>query len=510
MMLSDDIVNYYKGLCAQNENKYISRDKYLSMQPKYTRNTINKIWGNWANFIDYVKSNGNVSFKQDEEAVVKREEITRKFDKNTNRVVITYAINGSPINVEFFDTLKLYCAKNDAKLGIIWGKGDTKKSTFGVELYELLKPYLATEFEFEKDEGCVVKDFEIPKTKRNPLMNLDKLSTDINTIITGSTKQYLRILPYKQDNDFRVGCSTGTISLSSYKNDINGYMSKKHHKYGALLLEYNNEHKRYFVRNLIFQDGAMYDLNKKYTKEGVEKIKNVPAMILGDLHLPDEDYYAIKKTHEEFKELKPSNVIIHDLASWNSISHHELTKYYTRCKNKTPITMTLETELSEVLKHIDNFTKNYKNINFKVVNSNHDNFIEKWLDDGDFVKDVYNAKIGAKLFIDYLDNKNILSDKLPSNVSFMERNKSFKVCGYELAEHGDCGISGAKGSVNSFNKSFDKIVIGHTHSPEIFEQTVVVGTLSKLKLCYNQKGLTMWAQANVVLHENGSFQMLFL
>ena len=381
---------------------------------------------------------------------------------------------------------------------------------FPEAVYDLLSSYLATSFEFEKDKGCLARDFAISKIKRNPLLNLDKLSTHISTIIAGSTKQYLKILPYKQENIYRLGCSTGTISLPDYKNDINGYMSQKYHKFGALALEFNDEYKRYVVRNLTYSDGVMYDLDKKYTSSGSKSLNGVPAIVLGDLHLPDEDAIAIKRTHDEFKKLKPTNVIIHDLASWNSISHHELTKYYTRCKNKTPVTMTLENELAEVLKHIEEFTRDYKNIKFHVVNSNHDCFIEKWLDDGEFIKDVYNAKIGAKLFIDYLDNKNILSNKLPKNVSFLDKNTSFKICGYELGEHGDCGISGAKGSINSFNKSFDKIIIGHTHSPEIFEQTVVVGTLSKLKLCYNQKGLTMWAQANVVIHENGSSQMLFL
>lgn len=111
-------------------------------------------------------------------------------------------------------------------------------------------------------------------------MNLDKLSTDLTTIIVGSTKQYLRMLPYKQFNAFRVGCSTGTISNVEYKETVAGQIDNKYHKLGAILLEWNEEHNRYFVRNLVYKNGFIYDLDKRYSSDGVKKVKNIPALVL--------------------------------------------------------------------------------------------------------------------------------------------------------------------------------------------------------------------------------------
>ena len=77
---------------------------------------------------------------------------------------------------------------------------------FSKDVFLRIDSYLATKFEFEKDKNCLVQDFLIPHTQKNPLLNLDKFSTNISTIIVGSTKQYLRILPYKQYNQYRIGC----------------------------------------------------------------------------------------------------------------------------------------------------------------------------------------------------------------------------------------------------------------------------------------------------------------
>ena len=52
------------------------------------------------------------------------------------------------------------------------------------------------------------------------ILNLDKLSTNLRTIVVGSNKQYLKVLPYKQYEIYRVACSTGTIANPEYKDTI--------------------------------------------------------------------------------------------------------------------------------------------------------------------------------------------------------------------------------------------------------------------------------------------------
>ena len=60
------------------------------------------------------------------------------------------------------------------------------------------------------------------------------------------------------------------------------------------------------------------------------------------------------------------------------------------------------------------------------------------------------------------------------------------------------------------NKTYENCICGHTHSPEIREKTFYVGTLSKLIVNYNQKGMTQWAHANTIIHENGTAQIILL
>ena len=347
-------------------------------------------------------------------------------------------------------------------------------------------------------------------TQKNPLLNLDKFSTDIKTIIVGSNKQYLQILPYKQYTTYRVACSTGGLSLIDYKDTVAGHIDSKYHKYGAILLEWNDEYKRYITRNLIYNNECICDLNKVYTKDTIHQVSSIPAMVLGDLHFPDEDAVAMNKTSNLIEKLKPQNVMIHDLASWNSISHHEATQYLSQVKNQTENTTDLKTELKAVLTRLFKLVEAFPKVNFKIVNSNHDCFIEKWLEKGEFVKDRHNSILGAKLFIKYVEGGNIFDGILPENVEMLSRNSEFEVNGFVLSEHGDGGISGASGNANGFNKTFENCIVGHSHSPEIKEKTIYAGTLSKLILCYNQKGMTKWAHANVIVQENNTAQLIFV
>ena len=497
MTNKSDILKYFKGLCEE-KNKKLSRDEYRKIKPLYSSSLIENIWGNWTNFTEEADFN------------ITRHENKIIFDKTVRKVVITYISDGADLNLDAYETLLNYCNNNDIQFGILWGKAIKKNATFSELTYKLISKYLATSFEFEINKNCMVKDYLIPHTQKNPLLNLDKLSTNLRTIVVGSNKQYLKVLPYKQYEEYRVACSTGTIGNPDYKDTVAGNLDNKYHTFGGILLEYDDQAERFTVRNLIYKDGEICDLNKIYTKKSVKEVKNVPAMVLGDLHLPDEDDYAMRKTLEMLNKWQPNYVMIHDVASWNSISHHDEHNYLNKNLNRTGSAETLEREFSVVTMNISHYFSNFENIQFKLVRSNHDAFIEKWLNAGEFIKDKQNAKMGCRLYEKYLENGNILDGSLPKNVSLLKRNSSFRINGFELAEHGDEGIAGSKGNPATFSRGFEKIVIGHTHSPEINQSTCVVGTLSALKLCYNQKGMTNWAHANGIIHKNGTFQLIFI
>jgi len=216
MSTKNEIISHYNDLCNLAKKK-LSRSEYRKLDNKFSSTLIESIWGSWSNFV-----------KESEVVIlVNRREQTKIFDKSTNTIILTHVVDGAEINEDFLQTLETYCKENNAKLGILWGK-PIKDQMFDEDVYNRLKPYLATRFEFKKDPSVIAEDFLIPYTQKNPLQNLDKISTDIKTIIVGSPKQYLKTLPYKQYSTVRIGCSTGTLSELNYGHTLSGYTVSRH------------------------------------------------------------------------------------------------------------------------------------------------------------------------------------------------------------------------------------------------------------------------------------------
>lgn len=180
-----DIKAEYKQLCNQFGH-ILTRREYRQCETLVTSDNIESFWGNWTNFVSECCG----------EIVVMRNKTIKMATKK--KVLITSVQDGSDIDVNMLKVLKNYCKLNeDCEFFILWGRSFAKSRPFSIENFNLLKPYLATEVIFDLDPTCLAKDFLIPPTQKNPLSNLDKLSTDFRTIVVGSVKQYLQILPYK-------------------------------------------------------------------------------------------------------------------------------------------------------------------------------------------------------------------------------------------------------------------------------------------------------------------------
>ena len=93
------------------------------------------------------------------------------------------------------------------------------------------------------------------------------------------------------------------------------------------------------------------------------------------------------------------------------------------------------------------------------------------------------------------------------SIKFLKQDESFKIKEIEVGQHGHHGSNGAKGNFNSFRKSYNKIILAHTHSPKIINGIYYVGTLSKLQLSYN-KGCSSWLHANCLIYSNSSRQLI--
>jgi hypothetical protein len=148
-----------------------------------------------------------------------------------------------------------------------------------------------------------------------------------------------------------------------------------------------------------------------------------------------------------------------------------------------------------------------------VVRSNHDDFLDRWLKNTDWRKAStlknsleymeYSALLLKGLapngVIPYLINKRFPKFKT------LGRSDSFVVKGWELAQHGDIGSNGSRGSLLQFRQLNTKIVVGHYHSPGRKDGALSVGTSTKLRVNYNV-GASGWLQSHVIIHYDGKAQ----
>lgn len=503
-MLRDEIIEEYKKLCEAMGVDKIARDEYRKCGK--STHLIDNIFGSWRAFMDVV---GQTVGK-----TRRNTEIVR--NTNANKVVITFAVDGHPIDQECLDVLLNYSKINKCDFFILWGQDGKKKTGVGFKKddFKKIKNYLATSVEFDKDKKCQAKDLKISYSTKNPLINLDKLSNYTTTFIVGSPKQYLSILPYHPSGEYKVARSTGTISAIKYDSTVSGSLDKQHNTMGGLVLEYSESSKRYIVRELIYKNFMINDMGVVYTSnKNVKPIKDssVPAMVLGDMHFPEEDEECVAKTISLINKLNVDKVILHDIFSLNSISHHDIEKPLVQAiKTTNDGFMTLKDEMLEASRKLDAMAKQCPNATFIVVHSNHDDFLAKYLNGSSWLYDRPNTITAMKLFVDIAEGKNPFEGYFTSkNVHFLKEHEALEICGYELGEHGHSGISGARGSALTYSKTYSKSVSAHTHSPSTYETSVIVGTNSKLLLGYNG-GITKWAHDNVAIYGNGTHQHIFL
>jgi hypothetical protein len=145
------------------------------------------------------------------------------------------------------------------------------------------------------------------------------------------------------------------------------------------------------------------------------------------------------------------------------------------------------------------------------VRSNHDDFVDRWIINADWKKNVKNS-------VEYMEYaKILLEDKakdgiIPyilnqkfSDVKTLGRIDTFTVKKWELAVHGDYGQNGSKGSITQFRKLNTKLVTAHSHTPGRKDGALTVGTSTKKRLGYNL-GASSWLNSHVIIHKDGKAQ----
>jgi hypothetical protein len=440
----------------------------------------------------------------------------KKHDKSKKRFIITSAQNATKVHVKFFNNLKAYAEILDAELLVIpyryrnptsmWNQNNETDEVWVSEVI----PYLTLNRHNLNNNISILSDVKIQPTASDPLSSLEALTNNMSAI-GGHPRVHMKTLPVLNAEKPKIILTTGTCTVKNYSSSKAGSIGNFHHTLGAVIVEIKDD-ELFFVRQATaMNDGSFCDLNNSVSDGVVTEIKDIAAYVMGDVHYGNHDVKSMERSVDEIiPTFNPKEIILHDLFDGYSINPHEANNFIKQYQNEVSNTNSLKKEINEMLNWVDSLS----HLNLTVVFSNHDDFLNRFIINGDPKRNVKNA-------LEYMEYaKILLEDKAPNGliaylinekypkVKCLNRNQSYKIKDIELGVHGMDGVNGSKGSPTQYTKLGTKIITAHAHSPSRKNGSAQVGTKTKLRLGYNN-GLSTWALCDIIIHNNGKYQHLF-
>ncbi len=449
---------------------------------------------------------------------------------NKNIYVITSAQNATPVNHKFLKSIKHYCDIRNAELLIIPFRYANPTSIWSLAAKDndwwdntISKHLLFNEL-ILNNKLKILGNIKIRPTATNPLSGFDSYTGSYSGIFGHPKIQWstvatpANILP-------KILSTTGCITIQNYTDSNVGWKGAFHHSFAAIIVEIESDeifHLRHIHAGI---DGSFYDLDKLYSSTTVTNNIRVEALIAGDSHSEFMDNDVLNATYlnndSMSNVLKPKYLVFHDIQDFNSRNHHNIDNELFRYALHHNGNDNIEGELQKVANFLDNISTEFS-INV-LIKSNHDEAFDRWLEESYPKTDPENARFYYYMKYNLLKNikltetsyktidpfefwcKHPDSQQGLKNIEttiFLQRDDSFIVKDIELAYHGDAGINGSRGSAKSLSKIGAKTIIGHAHSPNIYEGCYQVGLSCALNLGY-VSGPSSWMHTHCIIYPDG-------
>jgi hypothetical protein len=438
----------------------------------------------------------------------------KEFDKTKKYFLISCAQNATPVNKGFLHNMEKYAEFLDGQLLIIPIRYKNPTSIFAEKeddwWDDKIIPYLSLKRHKLNKNITVLSDVKTQPTDSMPLNGFEALSNQ-ETLVLAHPRVHMKSLPTLDDTP-KMMFTTGSCTKDNYINSKRGKIGEFHHTYGFVIVEIKDNETYYIRQVTATADGSFNDLYYNVTNGEVKRNNTCAALVKGDIHYGSHDQKVLDVSFNELvPKLKPDNIVLHDIFDGKSINHHDehdfVLQYLKEQKNEN----SLQTEIDEMLQWIDVVKKDN---NIVVVFSNHDDWLNKYIINKDFKKDIKNAKEYLKYAQILLEDKApkgligyIINEKFP-DIKCLGRDDNFKVLGWELAIHGMDGVGGSRGSISQFKKLNTHIITGHAHNPCRMDGAVQVGTNTKLRLGYNH-GMSNWVHSDAIIHNDKKVQQIF-
>jgi len=437
--------------------------------------------------------------------------------KKFKRVVVTTAVAGAPVHEKFLSSIKGYCKKKKAALLVI----PANYALYDVDTRLINDPDVNIVFKTVKlNTNIAVDPIRIDPKQVDPATGLDAIGKREGTIIIGSPKQRRIGIANSNEKLARMIQATGAITKPRYipKHGIQkrrDRLAEEHHVMGFIVIEIVDSNLYHFRNVEMNKDGSFNDLFYNYSEDKMKYV-GCEAIIQGDLHVTETDPAVDSAVDEMCRLGKPKYRVLHDVFSGVSINHHEIKNKVKRAILSKSGDIDLEAELRANKDAISAKIKLKTSNHIVIVKSNHDEFIDRYLADGNF--DDQNRQISTELQLLAMQGldpyKNGLEKlfglKKGKELIWLNRDQDLKVSKIECGSHGDLGSNGRRnpGAKGMF-KAYGKVNFGHCHHSEIWHGAMSAGTSTFRKLSYN-RGSSSWDTGQIIQYKGGARQIVLV
>lgn len=455
--------------------------------------------------------------------------------------VITYAQNATPVNEKFWASLKVYQKERDATLNVMLGRYRNPTSHWSKTARENerwapeVMPFAVGKWVPVRKAGKLVKgedgkramrfaagrrklcaglevlgDISIQPTAVRPLSTLE-VFTGEGSAIFGHAKRALEVVPTGTRTP-RVMWTTTSCTVPNYTDSKAGKKGKAHHVIGALVVEVDNDTGKFWARHITanWRTGEFTDLDRVYGPEGSREAPRALGITLGDYHAGREDEAVLGATERLCNLLRPRHVVLHDLLDFYSRNHHEKT---LRARYRTHHLSVRQEVINATA--AANRVAGWRGVGeVNIIRSNHDEHLEKWLEECKPAEDPRNAPYYFQLWAAAFDYQ-LAHGSFPDlfameakrigivkKVLFLARNESLRIGKVEHGFHGDKGNGGSRGNNRAYTKFGVRVTKGHDHTPCIMDNVFSAGVTACLDHGYNLLPST-WLNAHVVQYADG-------
>jgi hypothetical protein len=440
---------------------------------------------------------------------------------SSKRFVITTAVNGCEVHDKFYASIKNFCKENDAQLLVLIASdpAHNRDKQWGTISTRLQNEAIVLE-DTSLNSNVFISTIKLSAKHIDPTTGLGRIGQRNGTFIYASPKQRLKAVPVSNSSLPHFMMTTGAITVNNYDTDLymsqrTAYIAKNDHVLGAIIVETLNDEQYHFRQVQADSKGCFYDLGIKYMPSSKQSVRP-EAFVLGDWHAGSTDPLARKAWEDIAKLTKPKRILLHDAFDGISINHHEKHAKLLKAQRAENGQLCLSSELNILAKDIKDLTSLTDEV--VVVKSNHDQFLERYLQEGKYIDDPQNHRISLVLALQVLDRKDPLKyavnslclkddKKVIDKIKWLSIDDDYRVEGIQCGAHGHLGANGSRGSLEAMETAYGNSVSGHSHTPQILRGAWCVGTSSLLKLEYN-RGASSWLHSSCLIYPGGARQLI--